>query len=388
MSIVNPRNLTELKEYIKIRLGAPVLEINVSDEQMDVAINDGFAYYFGKQHYNGTERNYLGVKIEQPFFDWWETKDLTTVTQDDEQLIYGDGMVDTITLTAAGSGYPRQSGNGDTQLNVGTTTTSGSGEGLTVDLGSARTTQQGLVTATVNQTGIGYVVGDTFTIDGYNTDTGTPATFEVATIKTSSPIYGKQTFETQNNYLILPENVIGVTRIMKTRFGGTGGMIAMSGSIPGIGMYAPFLTAGGGNCGGMQYDLTSYYTMQQYLATLDWMFYPPISFKHNNLTNRLWIDSDNFNGLGVGDYLVIECDMFPNPEEFNQFYGHFWLREYWVNLVKYQWGQNLTKYQNVQLPGGITLNGEAIKQEAMQELQGMRDRFAMDCADPPLDACG
>jgi len=388
MSIVNPRNLEELREYIKIRLGAPVLQINVSDEQIDIAINDGFAYYFGKQHYNGSERNYLGVKIEQPFLDWWKTKDLQVVTQDDTQLIYDDGMVDTVTLTAAGSGYPRQSGEDGTQVNVSTTTTSGSGTGLTVDLGSARTTQQGLVSVTVNQVGKDYQVGDTFTVDGYDADNGTAATFEVSTIKTSSPIYGKQTFEVQNNYLVMPENVIGVTRIMKTRgFGGTGGMIGLAGAVPGVAMYAPFLTSGG-NCGGMQYDLTSYYTMQQYLATLEWMFFPPISFKHNNLTNRLWIDSDNFNGLRVGDYLLIECDTFPSPEEFTQFYGHFWLREYWVNLVKYQWGQNLTKYQNVQLPGGITLNGDTIKQEAQQALQGMRDRFALDCADPPLDAIG
>ncbi len=183
MSISNPRNLTELKEYIRIRLGAPVLEINVSDEQMDVAINDGFAYYYGRSHYNGTERVYLGLRIEQPFMDFFVTKKLDTVTQSTEPVVYGEGFVDTVTLTAAGSGYPIQSGTNGTQIGVATTTTSGSGTGLTVDLVAARTTQQGLTGVTVNQTGSGYAVGDTFTINGYDASAGTPATFEVATIK-------------------------------------------------------------------------------------------------------------------------------------------------------------------------------------------------------------
>ena len=52
------------------------------------------------------------------------------------------------------------------------------------------------------------------------------------------------------------------------------------------------------------------------------------------------------------------------------------------------WGRVLTKYQNVQLPGGITMNGEAIKQEAQETLNRLKDRFAWDYADPVLDLIG
>ena len=389
MSITNPRSLTDLKEYIKMRLGAPVLEINVSDEQMDVAINDGFAYYYGRSHYNGTERVYLGLRIEEPFMDFFKTKDLKTVTQSTEPVVYGEGFVDTVTLTAAGSGYPIQSGTNGTQIGVNTTTTSGSGTGLTVDLVAARTTQQGLTGVTVNQTGSGYAVGDTFTVNGYDASSGTPATFEVATIKTSSPINGKQTFEFQNNYLVLPDSVLSVASIVKSsHFGGIGG----AGGVPGVAMFNPFLAGGGGMgmgaCGSMGYDMTTYYTMRQYLATLEFMMFPPISYNFNQRTKRLYINSDSFNGIGVGDYLLFEVTTFPDPIEFPQMYSDFWLKEYWVNLVKYQWGSNMTKYTQVQLPGGITLNGESIKQEAKQELETMRQRFSMDAADPPLDLVG
>ena len=57
-------------------------------------------------------------------------------------------------------------------------------------------------------------------------------------------------------------------------------------------------------------------------------------------------------------------------------------------LVKKAWGQNLSKYTGVQLPGGITLNGDKIYTDAVQELDTIRQRFAMDVQDPPLDAVG
>lgn len=386
MSYTNPRNLEELKQYIKYRLGAPVLEINVSDEQMDIAINDGFAYYYGRSHYNGTERHYMGVRIEQPFLDWWDTKTLETVTQSTDPKVYLDGMVDSIALTAAGSGYPPTTGSGGTQIDVATTTTSGSGEGLTVNLGAQRTTAGGLVSVTINNAGKGYLVGDTFTINGYNSSTGTAATFEVSTIKTESAINAVQTFEFQNNYLVLPDSVLSVSNVMVKSGGVTGGIV------PGVALFNPFLVAGAGGgtagCGNMNYDLTSYYSMQQYLATLNFMMFPPISYNFNQRTHKLYLNTENFNGIGINDYLMFEVTTYPDPVTYPQMYSDFWLKEYWVNLVKYQWGSNMSKFQNVQLPGGITMNGETIKQEAAQALQQIRDRFAMDVADPPLGMPG
>ena len=390
MSYTNPRNLDELKQYIKYRLGAPVLEINVSDEQMDIAINDGFAYYFNRSHYNGTERHYMGVRVEQPFLDWWDTKTLESVTQSTDPKVYADGMVDTITFISAGTQYPALTSDSGTRIDVATTATSGSGTGLTVNLGEERTTDGGLVDGqvTISKAGSGYQVGDTFTINGYNSSTGTPATFSVGTIKTSSAINATQTFEFQNNYLILPDSVLSVSNVMlKSDYNSVGGMAG----VPGVAFFNPFLVGGangGAGCGNMHYDLTSYYTMQQYLATLNFMMFPPISYNFNQRTHRLYLNTESFNGIGLNDYLVFEVTTYPDPDTFPQMYSDFWLKEYWVNLVKYQWGVNLSKYSNVQLPGGITLNGEAIKQEAAQELQQMRDRFAMDCADYPLDMVG
>ena len=57
-------------------------------------------------------------------------------------------------------------------------------------------------------------------------------------------------------------------------------------------------------------------------------------------------------------------------------------------MNKKQWGINLTKYQNIQLPGGITLNGEKIYQEAVLELEKIESQILSTYAIPPLDLIG
>ena len=157
-------------------------------------------------------------------------------------------------------------------------------------------------------------------------------------------------------------------------------------------MISPCLMGGMGGaqqCGGMYFDLTSYFTMQQFLATMEWVLYPVTSYSFNRRTHRLHIDSDNFNArVGVGDYLVLECDVTPDPDMFPDVWNDMFLKELSTAYVQLAWGRVLTKYQNVQLPGGITMNGDQIKQEAQETIQNIKERFAMDYADPVLDMVG
>ena len=64
------------------------------------------------------------------------------------------------------------------------------------------------------------------------------------------------------------------------------------------------------------------------------------------------------------------------------------MKKYLTALIKKQWGINLTKYQNIQLPGGITLNGEKIYQEAVLELEKIESQILSTYAIPPLDLIG
>ena len=108
-------------------------------------------------------------------------------------------------------------------------------------------------------------------------------------------------------------------------------------------------------------------------------------YRFNPLTHRLWIDG---NMSDLGGLLVCECMVKPSPDIFPDLWNDSWLKLYSQALVKKAWAQNLTKYTGVQLPGGITLNGDKMMQDALLEIDTIRQRFAMDVQDPPLDAVG
>ena len=128
--------------------------------------------------------------------------------------------------------------------------------------------------------------------------------------------------------------------------------------------------------------------VQQYLATLQWAIFPPISYSFNRRTHRLFINSNTFNGIGEGDYLVFECDVKPSPDVFPDVWNDMFLKQLACAYVQLAWGRVLTKYQQVQLPGGITMNGDQIYNDAKQEIAEIKERFALDYADYPLDIVG
>ncbi len=66
--MANPSTRTELAEYGKRKLGAPVLEINVADEQIEDLLDDTIIFYQDR-HMDGVEKMYLKHKISKDFTD-------------------------------------------------------------------------------------------------------------------------------------------------------------------------------------------------------------------------------------------------------------------------------------------------------------------------------
>ena len=305
MSIASPQNRDEFKQHILMKLGAPVLQINVADEQLDIAINDAFQYYNERSHFYGTERMYLSFLVTREFKSFWRSfrvKDTTinkpkSLLSNPDNNLYSDDPY------------------GDIMLDDGTT------------------------------------------------EVGMTARY-------------------QNNFLIMPDDVVGVTEVMRTSFGSgmVGGTLPIG---PGNILAGNLL---GDSCDNT-FTLTTYWVMRGYLALMDFMFNPPIKYNFNQRTHRLHIDSD-LSWAGVGTYMCFECMVKPSPDIFPDLWNDMWLKEFTTALVKAQWGRNLIKYNQVSLPGGITLNGDRILSDAQKELDTIRQRFAMDWADPPLDLVG
>ena len=86
----------------------------------------------------------------------------------------------------------------------------------------------------------------------------------------------------------------------------------------------------------------------------------------------------------VGQYIVLEAFVLLDPEKYTEIYNDRLLKKYLTALIKRQWGANMAKYDGVQLPGGITLKGAAIYQEAQAELQAIESEM-LTAYELPID---
>ena len=268
--MATPTSKAELKEYALRRLGKPVLEINVSDDQCDDAI-DYTLQKFQQFHYDGAERVYLKHKITQADLD--RAKD----TND-------------------------------------TTTTS---------------------------------------------------------------VAGNSTWLESNTYIEIPEHILAIEGIFSFTDKGTANIFDIR--------YQMRLND--------LYDFTStqfyhYYMIQQHLGTIDFLLEGIKPTRYIATQNRLYLDMDWQADVLLDQYFVIKCWRALDPLTWTEIYDNMWVKDYTAAKIKKQWGQNMTKFQNVQMPGGVTLNGEMIYNDAVQELKDLDEQLRQQWETPPLDMIG
>jgi len=116
----------------------------------------------------------------------------------------------------------------------------------------------------------------------------------------------------------------------------------------------------------VQYDLT-----QSYLSLLRQYLSPDKSVRFSRVQNRLYIDMNWSQQVSVGGYLIIECYRILDPRLYPEIYEDRLLKRYATALFKRQWGQNLSKYSGIKLPGDITLDGKSMYTEAVAEIEAI-----------------
>jgi len=132
-----------------------------------------------------------------------------------------------------------------------------------------------------------------------------------------------------------------------------------------------------------------YFLTSQYLETLDWITNSQANrrIKWNELQGRLYMDFD-WKDMEVGDYIMVDCNMRQDPETYTSMYNDNWMKDYVEALFQQQWGRNLSKYDGIQMLGGVTLNGRQILEDAatfkVDLEKELRDRYEL----PPLDLVG
>ena len=186
-------------------------------------------------------------------------------------------------------------------------------------------------------------------------------------------------YEENANYLEIPPEIIGVTKLW--RFDGTNIATNNMFSLK----YQLWLNDIAFNWGTT--ELLSYAMTRTYLSDIDYLLNTEKQMRFNQRQDRLYIDID-WSVMSVGDYFIIDCWRALDPADYARVWNDSFLKPYTVALMKRQWGQNLLKFQGVKLPGGVELNGRQIYDDAEKDLERIRDRMSETYELPPLDMIG
>ena len=204
----------------------------------------------------------------------------------------------------------------------------------------------------------------------------------ITTTSASSTINGQSIqfdYEENSNYLEIPPEVIGVTKLF--RFDGsntaTNNMFSLK--------YQLFLNDIAFNWGTT--ELLSYAMTRTYLSDIDFLLNTEKQIRFNQRQDRLYIDID-WAETNVGDWFIIDCWRALNPSDYTRVWNDSFLKPYTVALMKRQWGQNLMKFQGVKLPGGVELNGRQMYDDAEKDLDRIRERMSSTYELPTLDMIG
>ena len=254
-----PNTKATLKSYCLRALGYGVIDINVSDDQVDDRIDEAIQY-FSHYHYDGVEKMYLKYAI----------------TQDD--------------------------------------------------------------------------------IDRARSNATTSATDTIDSSVTAS-------FSEGNKYIPMPSAVVSVLQIFPFDDSSTNSMFDIRYQLRLNDLYDFSSTSI------IQYEMT----MQQ-LDHLSHILVGEVPIRFNEHQNRLYLDMD-WQGIGVGEYLIIECYRKIDPTSYTDMYDDIYLKRYTTALIKQQWGANLSKFGGVAMLGGVTMNGETIYTQAIEEVQKIEDKI-------------
>lgn len=126
-------------------------------------------------------------------------------------------------------------------------------------------------------------------------------------------------------------------------------------------------------------DLAYYTQMQQYLSLLDSTLHGSPTVQFSRHQDRLNIFGDFEDGdIKAGDYVLAEVYQIIDPSTHTSVFNDMWLKDYTTQLIKQQWGANLIKFEGMQLPGGVTLNGRQIYDDAGAELEKLMEKIRLE----------
>jgi hypothetical protein len=175
-----------------------------------------------------------------------------------------------------------------------------------------------------------------------------------------------------NKYITLPSNIIGAVSVFD--FGtyyGINNMFNIRYQMALNDLYT-FTTP----------SLVPYYMAMQHLQFIESILVGKVPIRYNRKNNKLYLDMD-FSKLSEGDYVLVEAYSLVDPATVTKVWGDYWLSEYATALMMEQWGNNLSKFSDLQLPGGVRYNGDKILERAEAKLASLKEELIINWSEPP-----
>ena len=209
--------------------------------------------------------------------------------------------------------------------------------------------------------------------------------FDSADETSSTAAPDASTWLTRKNFIEVPEHIVGISKVMgiSSNFA-RNNLFGMNNQYFLMDIFSFSSGFAFGN-----FDMSNYYMLKQYFETLDMIVQTGslVQFRFNQRADRLYIDIDK-SRIIEGHYLLIDCYRYLNPDDFSQVYNDSFVKQYLTSLIKRQWGQNLIKFNNVQLPGGVSLNGRQLFEDAQKEIDALMEKSSSYYELPPMDMIG
>ena len=168
----------------------------------------------------------------------------------------------------------------------------------------------------------------------------------------------------QNNFIVVPEAVLAVTRIFPLSNRGNQNLFDIRYQLRLNDLYDFSSTS-----------IVHYDMVLRHLDFLDHILVGEKPLRFNQHDNKLYIDMDWKNDLTVDEHLVIECYRKLDPNVSTDVYNDIYLKRYVTALFKKQWGQNLSKFDGVQMLGGVQLNGAQIFTQALDDIRNLEEEI-------------
>lgn len=183
--------------------------------------------------------------------------------------------------------------------------------------------------------------------------------------------------EQANTYIDIPDAVRGVTKIWPVGTIDTG---ILSGANPfnaayqlrTSDMYSFFGTS-----------MIDYYMYKRHATLIEEIISGQTPIRFNKHMNRLYIDGDWKNFLVPDTYIVIQCYRVLDPNMYPDIWHDDWLLRFCTELIRFQWGTNMSKYKGMKLPGGTELNGLEIMKSAEEKIEELKRELRMTWEEPP-----